>query len=107
MRIWPTSYNGSDEGKEDVLLVADADLLVVHLHRENIFENPGQKIVERTWLGIDWYDDIETCIMQWRPAKRQNNAIEAVATTAQIPPIRMYTAEEKIVEWIIQWVVVE
>ena len=31
-----TSYDGSDEGKEDVLLVADADLLVVHLDQSYI-----------------------------------------------------------------------
>ena len=32
-----TSYNGSDKGKEDVLLVADADLLVVHLDEADIY----------------------------------------------------------------------
>ena len=33
-----TSYDGSDEGKEDVLLVADADLLVVHLDHADIIK---------------------------------------------------------------------
>ena len=35
-----TSYDGSDEGKEDVLLVADADLLVVHLDPSDIKVEP-------------------------------------------------------------------
>ena len=49
------------------------------------------------WESIDW-QDVETCIMQWSPANRQKNAIEAVATTAQIPPIRMYTDGKKTFE---------
>ena len=30
--VFPTCHNGGDEGEERVLLVADADLLVVNLH---------------------------------------------------------------------------
>ena len=50
----PTSYNGSDKGKEDVLLVADADLLVVHLHQEGIFKIQIKQLfrVELDWESI-------------------------------------------------------
>ena len=33
--------------------------------------------------------------MQWSPAKRQKKAMAAVATTAQMPPIFMYTEDKK------------
>lgn len=32
--------------------------------------------------------------MQWSPAKRQKKAMAAVATTAQMPPIFMYTEDK-------------
>ena len=48
---WPTSYNGGDKGKEDVLLVADAYLLVVHLCQEAILNNCHEKLVGKALIG--------------------------------------------------------
>ena len=48
---WPTSYNGSDKGEEDVLLVADAYLLVVHLCQEDILNICQEKLVGKALIG--------------------------------------------------------
>ena len=95
IRLWKvhTSYDGSDEGKEDVLLVADADLLVVHLDQSDIIK-VKPLLRELGWETISINSRYWTCIMQWSPEKKQKSAIAAVATTAQIPPIHMYTAEK-------------